>query len=253
MGLSALSKLSKPPIVEAVVDFDCDMPLDFDLRKEQIRIQEAVSSNYPTLEPIHKTDFLLNLTPGDATSEVSQSLEALRFRTSDGNQLIQYRNSGFSFNRLAPYTSFDEYAGEIVKRWEQFLQLAKPVVLRTLRLRYINSLSIPIEDGWGDFQKYLNCVAVLKGNGLESGEFLLRLNVADGSGSLSGIVVSSSLPPTKSHIPVTIDIAVQKDVTCELDDLVTIQKTLTSLRIFKNQIFASMITEALLQKLEEAK
>lgn len=252
MNVQKLSKIAAPPIVEAVVDFDCDMPIELDLRKQQVFILKEVSPEYPRVEPIHRVDFSFQFDTSDITSEIEQSLEALRFHSEDGKQIIQYRRTGFSFNRLAPYSSFDDYSDEIQKRWMQFLQLAKPVVLRTLRLRYINTLNIPIKDGQVDLAQYLNSAVVLRENGLESGEFLLRLNVTDGRRLLNGVIVSVLQARTKTHAPVVVDIAVQKDLVCELDDMATIQEALDSLRSFKNNIFASVITKELLRTLEEA-
>lgn len=250
MDVTALSKLRNPPIVEAVVDFDCDMPLHYDLSKEHDRIKQDLFEDYPNVEPIHKTAFSFQFDPALPKSEIEQSLEAIRFRSQDSKQIVQYRNSGFSFNRLAPYSSYEDYAGEILDRWMQFVQLANPVVLRTLRLRYINSLNLPIAVGGKEYQKYLNCAVVLEGDGFRSDDFLLRLNVASDTEPINGVVVSVAQPRTRTHSPVTLDVAVQMDVACEVDDVNAIQSSLESLRRFKNRLFASVITSDLLALLE---
>jgi len=252
MDVSKLSQLKHPPIVEAVVDFDCDMPIAFDLSAQQEFILNEVSTEYPKVQPLHSLDFLLRVDPADPSSKVEQSIEALRFHSANSKQIIQYRRTGFTFNRLAPYSSFDDYTDEIQKRWMQFLTLAKPVVLRTLRLRYINTLLIPINNGEVDLVRYLSSAVVLRDNGLVSGDFLLQLNVSDKSGLLNGVVSSVLQARTETHAPVVVDIAVQHDVVCELADMKTILESLNSLREFKNKIFASVITEDCLKMLEKS-
>jgi uncharacterized protein (TIGR04255 family) len=131
--------------------------------------------------------------------------------------------------------------------------LANPVVLRTLRLRYINSLNIPIAVGGIEYQKYLKCAVALEGDGFRSDDFLLRLNVASDTDPINGVVVSVSQLRTRTHAPVTLDVAVQLDVAFEVDDFSAIQTSLESLRRFKNRIFASVITSNLLELLENPK
>lgn len=252
MDVSNLSRLKHPPIVEAVVDFDCDMPVNFDLASLQETLAGALSSTYPQKQLIHQVGFKFQVNPTNPSSTAEQALDALRFRNEEGNQIVQYRRTGFSFNRISPYTSFDDHLLEIKERWMQFVELAKPVVLRTLRLRYINSLNIPIVSGEVDIVRYLNGAAVLQGNGIASGEYLLQLNVTDESKLLEGVVVSNLQASSGSHVPVVIDIAVQRGLDCELDDMRTIVESLNSLREFKNKIFASMITEECWRMLKES-
>ncbi len=243
MDVTTLAKLRRPPIVEAVVDFDCDMPLGFDLGKQREVFTEAVKEAYPTREVLYRADVTIEGSPEGASSNVERGIGVLRFRSADRAQLVQYRDSGFTFNRLAPYTSFDDYSDEITRCWVQFVEVAKPVVLRRLRLRYINELSIPLHEGMADYARYINCAAALADKSLKSGEFLTRINVADAATSLTGVVVSASRQHTATHAPVIVDIAVQTDMTCELSDLTTIRWSLDLLRRFKNRIFASVITQ----------
>lgn len=248
MDVSTLSKLKHPPIVEAVVDFDCDMPQDYDLESVQSDLAAALSADYPNVEQVRRADVTLNV--DDATTGVTKVLEALRFRNATKEQIVQYRASGFSFNRLKPYGSFDDYTGEIMSRWVQFVALAKPVALRTLRLRYINMVNVPLDKGAVELSRYLNCAVAVDGNDVKCGEYLSRLSVFDSKSDLSGVVVSVSQPPTATHVPVIIDIAIQTEMRCELDDYNSINFSLELLRRFKNRVFASSITDAMFSELE---
>ncbi|MBU3678897.1 MAG: TIGR04255 family protein [Candidatus Kapabacteria bacterium] len=248
MDASSLSKLKHPPIVEAVVDFDCDMPQDYDLERVQSDLAVALSADYPSVEQIRRADVTLNV--DEATSGVTKSLDALRFRNATNDQIVQYRASGFSFNRLSPYRSFDDYTPEIRNRWIQFVELVKPVLLRTLRLRYINMVNVPFDRGAVELSRYLNCAVALNDNDVSSGGYLSRLSVLDSKSDLSGVVLSVSQPPTATHVPVIIDIAVQTEMRCELDDNNTINFSLELLRGFKNRVFASSITDEMFSELE---
>ena len=71
---------------------------------------------------------------------VRRGIQALQFLHADEKQLVQVRAQGFSFNRLAPYTSLDDYLPEIERTWHLFVGLASPVQIRVVQLRYINRI-----------------------------------------------------------------------------------------------------------------
>jgi len=69
--------------------------------------------------------------------------------------LTKVRMQGFSFNRLAPYTSLDDYLPEIERTWGLFASIASPVQIRVVRLRYINRILLPLTNGRVELEDYL--------------------------------------------------------------------------------------------------
>src|SRR3954462_6459616 len=94
-------KLLTPPIVEAVVDIDCDMPPSFDGRPLEARAREYYRDKYPKfraqLMQEHKIEAKPNAEP---KMTVRKEIRALQFLQEDQKQLVQLRSDGFSFNRL---------------------------------------------------------------------------------------------------------------------------------------------------------
>ena len=54
------------------------------------------------------------------TACAKRAIQSLQFLHEDEKQLVQVMAQGFSFNRLAPYTSLDDYLPVIQRTWELF-------------------------------------------------------------------------------------------------------------------------------------
>ena len=109
--------LENAPIIEAIVDIDCD----FELEAHMSAIHAVLEDEYPKVLRHMVQEHLLSPqkdTPPEWS--VSQELAALRFQSADEKQLVQFRTGGFSFNRLAPYEGLDSYLCEIRRTWEIF-------------------------------------------------------------------------------------------------------------------------------------
>jgi len=139
-------KLARPPIVEAIVDFDCDVPPNVDLKSLEQSARETFHEHYPDAQPRYLQEVRVATgQDGAFNSSLQRSLQAWMFRASDGTQLVQVRQSGFSFNRLAPYAGFDMCLPLIEEAWRRYCDLVKPIVVREIRLRYINRISLPMD------------------------------------------------------------------------------------------------------------
>jgi uncharacterized protein (TIGR04255 family) len=45
-------KLKNPPIIEAVLDIDCDFPTPFDVKSTEARARKALAKSYPKIRPV---------------------------------------------------------------------------------------------------------------------------------------------------------------------------------------------------------
>src|SRR3989304_10149994 len=137
MTNASTDKLRTPPIVEAVFDVDCDLPPGFDLVALEGPTRAKFGDQYPKLQTQFIQEFEIRA-DADATPNMStrRAVQAFQCRQEDEKQLVQVRAQGFSFNRLAPYSSLDDYLPEIERTWRLYIELAKPVQIRLIRLRY---------------------------------------------------------------------------------------------------------------------
>src|SRR5882724_5307492 len=80
-------KLAKAPIVEAVIDIDCDMPPAFDLAALEVQAREAIQAQYPKF----RSQFLEHHRiegKGDEVTKHStkRAIQALQFLHDDEKQ-----------------------------------------------------------------------------------------------------------------------------------------------------------------------
>ncbi len=233
------------PIIEAVVDIDCDLPPSLNLHALRAPSEEAFQDRYPKFRQQVIQEHVI-LQPGDSPPEVSvcQRDGALQFVSEDEKQLIQFRPNGFSFNRLAPYRSLDDYLPEIEAGWEVFLRLAKPVLVRKIGIRMINRIDLPLAGGNVDFGRFLMVPPRMPDTGapLSFLGFLDQQLVMDPeTGNRANIIRTTELPQG-DKLPLILDLDVF--VPCETDpgDWPPIRGRLDSLRSLKNRIFRNSIT-----------
>lgn len=136
---------NNPPIVEAVIDIECDFAADFDLKSIEEPLGQAFLGTYPKAQTQLLQEFSFAMKTGEPVDQSArQALQAFRFMHDDGTQLVQARTTGYSFNRLAPYSSLDHYLPEIRRTWELYRAVAKPIQIRAVQLRYINRILLPM-------------------------------------------------------------------------------------------------------------
>jgi len=146
-----------------------------------------------------------------------QGLQALMFLAPDERQLVQLRPQGYSFNRLAPYASLDHYLPEIERTWKLFVEWAAPVQVRLIRLRFINRILLPSDDGSVNLDNYLKLGPRLPdaANLTFSGFFNQHSAVESATGNAVNITMATQ-PLEDAKLPVILDIEAYQDVLGEL-------------------------------------
>jgi uncharacterized protein (TIGR04255 family) len=238
-------KLDHPPIVEAVVDVDCDMPSGFDLATMQGAAHASFGAQYPKLRPQFLEQHHFEAKPDQtAVHSARRAVQSLQFLQDDEKQLVQVRSQGYSFNRLKPYTSLDDYLPEIRRTWDLFVGIASPVQVRVIRLRYINRIPLPFEAGRVELNDYLKIGPRLPDeNKLQLvGFFNQHTAMERESGHQVTTVLASQLPENK-QLPIIFDNCVASAGTLFTTDWDSIHRMILSLRDLKNRIFRDTLTE----------
>jgi len=232
--------------VEAVVDIDCDLPPGFDLPSLEQPAREAYRDRYPTLRKQYVQEHQIEARP-DAPPLMSvgrSGIQALQLLAADGKQLVQVRAQGFSFNRLAPYSSLDDYLADIESGWRAFVVLAAPVQVTTVRLRYINRLLLPLVEGEVNLDEYLKSAPrASPGAGLKLGAFLNQHVAVETATGHQVTVVLAAQPPEAGFLPVIFDNAAASLERREATDWSGILGTIHALRILKNRVFQETLTD----------
>lgn len=243
-------KLQHAPIVEAVIDIDCDMPPDFELARFEASAGEVFHAHYPIANRKYLQQYNIEQLP-DETPEIHSAksvFQALQFRQKDKKQLVQVRMQGFSFNRLAPYTSLDDYLPEIQRTWELYQELAKPAQVRAVRLRYINRILLPCGAAGVALSDYFKISPRLPDEEkLNMTGFFNQYSAIEKDTGHQITIVLASQPNEGEKLPVIFDISVADARKLEPDDWSKIYEKIQLLRKLKNRIFKETLEETCLE------
>ena len=239
------SKLIKAPIVEAVIDIDCDMPPDFCLALLEKPSCKCFQDRYPNLrfQYIHETKVE---TKSDETSQLSRrhGIQSFQFLQTDGKQLVQVRAQGFSFNRLAPYSSLDDYLPEIERTWRLFIGIASPVRTRVVHLRYINRILLPMVASQINLDDYLKFGPHMPDEEkMALSGFLNQYAAVESDTGNKVTVFLTTQPLENDKLPIIFDVSVASKGFAEPEDWTSILAKIHSLRNLKNRIFQNTLTE----------
>lgn len=246
--MEASNPFTSTPIVEAVVDIDCDIPHGFNLA-DPSPFLAVWGENYPQVQSLHGQQIKIEARKeGEVSHELPISVIAQQFRTPEGNPVVQARQAGFSFNRLKPYSKLDDYLDEIHSAWENYRKVVKPLVVRNVRLKYINRLLLPLIGGRVPLGEYFKvCPTLPDGAGLDFTGFFHQHSAVERETGHTAEIVLLGQPPENEHFPVIFDITVTAPQTTEPENWSWILGKIQRLRRLKQSIFENSLTEKCLK------
>jgi uncharacterized protein (TIGR04255 family) len=251
MSKSRLS-LKNAPIVEAVLDLDCDLPPSIDFAALQDAVKDTYSDKYPTFRPLFFQEAKIeSKSAAPPEMSVRRGIQAFQCFDKTEKQLVQVRAQGYSFNRLAPYTSMDDYLPEIERTWNLFLKLICPVQLRVVRLRYINRILLPLRNGQVDLDQYLTMNFQPVDDKLMMTGFLNQYAAVEKDTGHEVNVVVTSQPPDNDRLPIIFDNCVASAAKVEPQDWTWILAKIQSLRNLKNRVFRNTLTKKCLKVFQQ--
>jgi uncharacterized protein (TIGR04255 family) len=238
-------KLPNPPIVEAVLDIECDLPPGQQIAELEESARKVFGDRYPKFRTQLLQEHQIEMKSGEPPAiSVKHGVQALQFLQEDEKQLVQVRIQGFSFNRLAPYTSLDDYLPEIERTWSLYVDLVKPVQVRQLRVRYINRILLPMTEGGVDLDQYFTVAPHLPDEKrLELVGFLNQHTAVEIETGNQVNMVLTAQPPEDNKLPIIFDNSVVNSDPCEPDHWPGILDKIRVLRGLKNHIFRKTLTE----------
>jgi uncharacterized protein (TIGR04255 family) len=238
-----------PPIVEAIVDLDCELPPGMNLADLETSARDSLRDGYPQLQKRLLQQVQIRQ-QGDAAPEHALSdgeLDTLLFRSEDNRQLTQFRRSGYSFNRLAPYEGMDVYLPEIKRTWENYCAIARPLRIGKVGLRTVNRIALPLNaEGGVELETYLKTgprLPNVPGRALSFTGFLNQHQVVDpGSGHQANIALAIE-GKKEGKLILILDIDVFDLRPREHLEWTEIVPVIQSLRNLKNELFFNILTK----------
>ncbi len=233
-----------PPITEALLDIRVSLPPDVTI-EQLLTYHEGVKASFSDKEQRVAWTGGFEFKPGTApkVTPPSGGPDGYFFRSPSENKLIQVRRDGFTFNKLKPYTNWEEFSKEARSHWERYLQIAKPYQVTRLTLRYINRIEIPLP--FKDFKEYVLTVPdIAPGLPNAMSNMIMQLVVPNEEISAAANI-TETIEPVKdgqSFLGFIFDIDVYHKAVLKPDDK-KIWDILDDLRNFKNQIFKKSLTD----------
>jgi uncharacterized protein (TIGR04255 family) len=204
------TRFPNAPITEAVLDIRVRLPKETDLAQLE-RLQDSIADRYPQKRVRKAWEGELRFSPehGLELGPKSGGTIGYLFASADNKQAVQARLDGFSFSRFKPYVSWETLRDEARALWERYREVARPLTITRVALRYINRIEIPLP--FGDFKEYILTVPEVA-PGLPQGlaDFFLRLVIPLPDIGATAIVSETLEHPTESSpvVPLIFDIDV---------------------------------------------
>jgi uncharacterized protein (TIGR04255 family) len=237
--------LKNAPITEALIDFRVRLPAVFDIA----RLKEAhnqIKDRYPQMDEqkMIEQEFQLQSKEGQPPQCTVRDRGVIGyfFRSADQMNLVQFRRDGFTFNRLYPYTSWNEVFPEASRLWQMFVALAQPEEISRLAVRYINRVQLPLAQL--DFSAYLTAPPALpRWSPQNVSSFLSRVVIHEPETGIAANIVQALEPPLNNdYISMILDIDVYEANVSELTPEAALSH-FEKLREMKNRIFFGSLTD----------
>jgi uncharacterized protein (TIGR04255 family) len=228
------------PITEAVIDIQVATPVPFAL------LAAAVADEPSFMPPETMRTSTRVITFGKEEDTVTTPKIApigYLCRSADGLHIYQARTTGFTFSRLAEYTSWAEVSSEARRLWDKYRTIAAPTSITRIALRYVNRLDIPLPVL--DFSTYLRTAPQLSPDlpqGL-SGYFMqLQLPMPNFQGAciINQTIIEPATKPSTVSVVLDIDVFRASGVAVDESGL---WEQLEQLRQEKNRVFEACITD----------
>ncbi len=231
---------TKAPITEALIDIQVTLPEDVTV-SDLARVDIGEEIGYPQRR--NRFAVLGEIAIGDQIETAARQMHVgYDFVSMDERQIVQVRQNGYTFSRLAPYDRWQTFREEARRLWDVYRSVAKPVSITRVAVRYINRLDLPLP--MDDFKDYLRTVPeVAPDLPQELGGYLMQLAIPqvdlDSLLLLNETLLPAPNPDTVS-ILLDIDLFRQLEESVEDDELWSL---LEQFRHRKNQVFEACITE----------
>jgi uncharacterized protein (TIGR04255 family) len=237
----AQHKYKRPPITEAVLEFQLERAAD---RKIIESAGRRLASFYKTSETEMNYQFAFDMQGPPQAKVIENEWNGLKLSSEDRADVVALRKLGIATSRLAPYEGWEPFRDRARDNWEGWKKAGGLTQVKRVGLRYINRLDVPAVGAAISLEDYLNVYVHLPARpwGQISG-FTLQVTRDLGEDSLKVTINSGSvvapMVDTFSFL-LDIDIYGDSDLPRREDDLWGLVE---KMRIYKNEIFELCITD----------
>lgn len=245
MVLPSPLPLENPPITEALLDVQVTFPQIIDAERLK-ELGATLHSAYPIIRPQFMATVQFQ-TPTPIAPAINQSFRGYSFLSSDSKEIVQFRIDGFTFNRLAPYTSWEDMHTKAAEAWRHYHAGLPDGKVTRVATRFLNRILVPLHEGRVELDDYF---AVGTKDPHDETLFFLSfishqrfLDSKTGFGANINLTMQQT---EREHLPVILDIDV---FTQEPGHLAAAEpfSILTTMREVKNRLFLRSLTPKALE------
>ena len=239
--------LSRAPISEALVDIRVVRRTPFDAARVKA-LHRAVGGDYQLAEKQEiRAEFSLNADIGAVSPKIERGARAIWFTSADQKLIAQFRADGFTLNRLAPYTSWQDVYAEARRLWRLYRDGTAPESVSRLALRYINKIPVEVGQNLEDVARLYVHVPDELPQAVQA--LLLRLTLVDKptGAAVNVLQTLEESPGADNSLSLILDIDAYKEVSVSIDSD-EVEAILTQLRVLKNRIFFQSLSETTIER-----
>lgn len=248
--MAEIRTLKNPPIKESLFDIRAKVNPDFDVNLFT-SLQEELSDIFPKMKKRKSSNIQFSFHPQaePETETTAPVLIGYFFESNDGKLIAQFRNDGFTLNRLQPYSSWDDIFPLALELWEKYKMVAEPEAIPRIALRYINQFVIQHEDFI--IEDYLNVSPQIPESLSQTvSTFQSRVTIiSDDELSAAHITQSLGKNPQGAGALIQVDIDAFRNLQ-ETGKEMDLKEVFIKLRELKNMIFFNYLTEKTLEMFE---
>lgn len=227
------------PIVEAVIHWQAHAKTDLQPEALKASLQARVA-DYPEVTDIRRLAFRVKVGEGKSTQEHEDDWDGLRLTSKDGRYVAQLMREGFALSRLQPYEDWGSFSAEALRMWGVFKEIAKPMKVTRLGVRFINRINLPQVPTMDSVLR--NPPKRLKSLGLPISSFLYQ-STHDVPAYPYQVKVVDTIQSTESGPALIVDIDAFTTREFGLDEDDVLAERLEHLRWLKNKAFFSLLTQ----------
>lgn len=231
--------LPKAPIVEAVIDFRV-LPLEHIKPETFAGLGTSIGKQYSQNTSLQAIGGRFGIENGQFVNAVDLP-STIGWRYQSDTEIAQFRINGFTFSKIAPYTTWGAVFGEARRLWDIYVAAYNPKEVSRIAVRYINQIRL---NAPANLIEYLVSPPFLPTPIPQTmREFLSRVQVDDQSRGASAVILQALEPQVDPNaISVLLDIDAFRDVNMAPHDPL-IPSVFQQLRELKNDIFFASITD----------
>ena len=198
----------KAPIIEALLDIRAELPAKVSLTDLE-GLHVPIRDGYPEKKPRKRWEGTIELKDAKEPLTTTEfQVDGYIFKSIDEKKVVQFRLDGFTFNRLRPYSRWDDMRHEARRLWDIYRGGVRPLRVTRLALRYINSIPIPSKSF--DYDDYFTATPkVPQGLPQLLQHFFSRIVIPFPDRGITAVVIQT---PSDKQDPVNTAIIVDIDV-----------------------------------------